>query len=56
MTMAKARAVVQVGDKKFEMQQFELPRIGADDALMRVEACGIWAATSISMTASSTDF
>src|ERR1700733_3096501 len=39
--MAKARAVVQVGDKRFEMQQFDLPRIGADDALMRVEACGI---------------
>ena len=39
--MAKARAVVQVGDKKFEMQQFDLPRIGVDDALMRVEACGI---------------
>ena len=39
--MAKARAVVQVGDKKFEMQQFDLPRIGDDDALMRVEACGI---------------
>ena len=33
--------MVQVGDKRFEMQQFELPRIGADDALMRVEACGI---------------
>ena len=39
--MAKARAVVQVGDKKFAMQQFELPHIGADDALMRIEACGI---------------
>jgi threonine dehydrogenase-like Zn-dependent dehydrogenase len=39
--MAKARAVVQVGDKKFEMQSFDLPRIGSDDALMRVEACGI---------------
>ena len=39
--MAKARAVVQVGDKQFEMQQFDLPRIGPDDALMRVEACGI---------------
>jgi threonine dehydrogenase-like Zn-dependent dehydrogenase len=39
--MAKARAVVQVGDKRFEMQQFDLPRIGDDDALMRVEACGI---------------
>jgi threonine dehydrogenase-like Zn-dependent dehydrogenase len=39
--MAKARAVVQVGDKHFEMQQFDLPRIGPDDALLRVEACGI---------------
>ena len=39
--MAKARAVVQVGDKKFEMQKFDVPRIGPDDALMRVEACGI---------------
>ena len=39
--MAKARAVVQVGDKRFEMQQFDLPHIGPDDALMRVEACGI---------------
>src|SRR5581483_9321143 len=39
--MAKARAIVQVGDKHFEMQQFDVPRIGSDDALMRVEACGI---------------
>ena len=39
--MAKARAVVQVGGKKFEMQQFDVPRIGPDDALMRVEANGI---------------
>jgi D-arabinose 1-dehydrogenase-like Zn-dependent alcohol dehydrogenase len=39
--MAKARAVVQVGDRKFEMQSFELPKIGAEDALLRVEACGI---------------
>src|SRR5438034_9909009 len=39
--MAKARAVVQVGDKHFELQQFDLPRIGPDDALLRVEACGI---------------
>lgn len=41
MNMAKAKAVVQVGDKNFEMQQFEIPRIGSDDALMRVEANGI---------------
>jgi threonine dehydrogenase-like Zn-dependent dehydrogenase len=39
--MAKARAVVQVGDKKFEIQSFEIPKIGAEDALLRVEACGI---------------
>jgi threonine dehydrogenase-like Zn-dependent dehydrogenase len=39
--MAKARAVVQVGDKRFEVQRFDLPAIGEDDALMRVEACGI---------------
>jgi hypothetical protein len=42
--MAKARAVVQVGDKQFELQQFDLPRIGSDDALMRVEVCGILSA------------
>lgn len=39
--MAKARAIVEVGDKQFEIQQFEMPRISSDDALMRVEACGI---------------
>src|SRR5438093_5513462 len=39
--MAKARAVVQVGDKHFELQQFDWPRSGADEALLRVEACGI---------------
>ncbi len=39
--MSKSRAVVQVGDKRFEMRTFDLPKIGTDDALMRVEACGI---------------
>jgi threonine dehydrogenase-like Zn-dependent dehydrogenase len=39
--MADARAVVQVGEKRFEIQRFALPRIGTDDALLRVEACGI---------------
>ena len=39
--MSKARAVVQVGDRQFEIQEFELPRVASDDALMRVEACGI---------------
>jgi threonine dehydrogenase-like Zn-dependent dehydrogenase len=39
--MAKVRAVVQVGDRQFEIQWFEMPRVGADDALIRVEACGL---------------
>jgi threonine dehydrogenase-like Zn-dependent dehydrogenase len=39
--MAKVRAAVQVGSKRYEVQDFELPRIGADDAVMRVEACGL---------------
>jgi len=39
--MAKARAVVQVGDRQFEIQEFELPVIGSDDALVRMEACGL---------------
>jgi D-arabinose 1-dehydrogenase-like Zn-dependent alcohol dehydrogenase len=41
IVMAKARAVVQVGDKHFEVQQFDLPRIGPDEALLRIEASGI---------------
>src|SRR5579883_1094124 len=36
-----ARAVVQVAPKRFEIQRFALPKIGTDDALLRVEACGI---------------
>jgi threonine dehydrogenase-like Zn-dependent dehydrogenase len=51
--MAKARAVVQVSDKKIEMQSFDLPHIGSDDALMRVEACGICGSDVECMTASS---
>jgi len=39
--MAKSRAIVQTGPKKFEMRSFDLPRIGARDALLRIEACGI---------------
>jgi threonine dehydrogenase-like Zn-dependent dehydrogenase len=39
--MAKARAAVQVGPRKYEVQHFEIPTIGADDALIRVEACGL---------------
>ncbi len=39
--MTKARAAVQVADRTYEIQEFELPVVGADDALLRVEACGM---------------
>jgi threonine dehydrogenase-like Zn-dependent dehydrogenase len=39
--MAIARAAVQVGPRKYEVQEFEIPRASADDAVMRVEACGL---------------
>jgi threonine dehydrogenase-like Zn-dependent dehydrogenase len=35
------RASVQVGPRKHELREFPRPQIGDDDALMRVEACGI---------------
>lgn len=39
--MTTARAVVQTGPRALEMREFPLPEIGADDALLRIEACGI---------------
>lgn len=36
-----ARAVVQTASRTLEMREFPLPEIGDDDALLRVEACGI---------------
>ncbi|WP_419847384.1 zinc-dependent alcohol dehydrogenase [Candidatus Poriferisocius sp.] len=35
------RAMVQVGPERLEMQEFGRPRVGDDDALLRIEACGI---------------
>jgi threonine dehydrogenase-like Zn-dependent dehydrogenase len=35
------RAAVQTGDRRIELQEFPRPEVGADDALLRVEACGI---------------
>lgn len=35
------RAMVQTGPRELEMREFPRPRIGADDALLRVEANGI---------------
>jgi 2-desacetyl-2-hydroxyethyl bacteriochlorophyllide A dehydrogenase len=39
--MATARAMVQTAPKTLELREFEIPETGADDALLRVEACGI---------------
>jgi threonine dehydrogenase-like Zn-dependent dehydrogenase len=39
--MARARAAVQVGPRKYEVQEFDIPHAGPDDAVMRVEACGL---------------
>jgi len=36
-----AQAAVIVGKRQFEMREFAVPEIGPDDALLRVEACGI---------------
>src|SRR5882724_10063498 len=36
-----ARAMVLVGPQRLEMDEFPLPAIGAEDALLRVEACGL---------------
>jgi 2-desacetyl-2-hydroxyethyl bacteriochlorophyllide A dehydrogenase len=36
-----ARAIVQTAPRTLEMREFPLPEIGADDALLKVEACGI---------------
>jgi len=35
------RAVVQVGPEQLEVQEFARPQVGEDDALLRIEACGI---------------
>lgn len=37
----KARAAVQVADRRYEIEEFELPPIGPDAALLRVDACGM---------------
>ena len=34
-------AAVQTGDRRIELREFPRPAIGADDALLRVEACGL---------------
>ena len=39
--MRTSRAVVQTAPRALEMRELPLPEIGADDGLLRVEACGI---------------
>ncbi len=38
---AKSLAIVQTGARKLELREFPLPEIRDDDALLKVEACGI---------------
>ena len=37
----KSAAAVLVEARRFEMREFEVPEIGEDDALLKLEACGI---------------
>ena len=37
----KARAVIQAADRQLDMIEMEVPHIAADEALLRVEACGL---------------
>ena len=37
----KARAMVLESPRSFALREFEMPRIGPDDGLLRVEACGL---------------
>jgi threonine dehydrogenase-like Zn-dependent dehydrogenase len=41
MPMTTARAAVLVAPGQFELREMRLPTVGADDALLRVEACGL---------------
>lgn len=39
--MAKALAAVLEGPRNFQFREFPIPEVGADDAVLRVEACGL---------------
>ncbi len=41
MAKATSAAIIQTGPRKLEMREFPIPEIHEDDALLRVEACGI---------------
>ena len=37
----KARAMVQIAARRLEMEEFEIPKVGETEGLLRVEACGL---------------
>jgi threonine dehydrogenase-like Zn-dependent dehydrogenase len=37
----KATALVQTGDRRLDMRELDVPAIAADEALLRVQACGL---------------
>jgi len=37
----KAKVMIQTGDRRLEMAEHEVPKVGADEGLLRVEACGL---------------
>jgi threonine dehydrogenase-like Zn-dependent dehydrogenase len=39
--VSMSRAIVQTGVRALEMREFPLPEIGADDGLLKIDACGI---------------
>ena len=41
MTSEKVRAAVQTGPEAYEIRELPRPRIGDDDGLLRIEACGV---------------
>ena len=41
MTAERVRAMVLEGERRFVLEEFARPRVGVDDGLLRVEACGI---------------
>lgn len=41
LAMTKARAAVLTAPKTFEFREFDIPEVKQDDAVLRVEACGL---------------
>ena len=41
MSVSGAKAMVLVDEQRLEMEEFPLPKVGPDEGLLRVEACGL---------------